>query len=120
MALLRRVGRAEKDGTTLAQGRSPPPAWTLVTPYCKRTRPGRGTNTKAAGFTSHACLPPAPLPPFALHLAPTHLGWGTRRQFTRRSRDPPGSKRRHLATSLSVCNLYEASMTEFTSHAYFT
>jgi hypothetical protein len=24
--------------------------WTLVTPYCKRTRPGRGTNTKAAGF----------------------------------------------------------------------
>jgi hypothetical protein len=29
---------------------APPPAWTLVTPYCKRTRPGRGTNTKAAGF----------------------------------------------------------------------
>src|SRR5688572_908893 len=29
-------------------------------------------------------------PPFALRLAPTHLGWGTRRQFTRRSRDPPG------------------------------
>ena len=24
-----------------------------------------------------------------------HLGWGTQRQFTRRSRDPPGSKRRH-------------------------
>jgi hypothetical protein len=29
---------------------APPPAWTLVTPYCKRTRPGRGTNTKSAGF----------------------------------------------------------------------
>jgi hypothetical protein len=29
---------------------APSPAWTLVTPYCKRTRPGRGTNTKAAGF----------------------------------------------------------------------
>jgi hypothetical protein len=28
------------------------------------------------------------LPPFALRLAPTHLGWGTRRQFTRRSKDP--------------------------------
>jgi hypothetical protein len=28
-------------------------------------------------------------PPFALRLALTHLGWGTRRQFTRRSRDPP-------------------------------
>jgi hypothetical protein len=41
----------------------------------------------------YACLPPA-FPPFALRLALTHLGWGTRRQFTRRSRDPPGSKRR--------------------------
>jgi hypothetical protein len=47
---------------------APSPAWTLVTPYCKRTRPGRGTNTKAAS-----------LPPFALGLASTHLGWGTRR-----------------------------------------
>jgi hypothetical protein len=36
------------------------------------------------------------LPPFVLRLAPTHLGWGTRRQFTRRSRDPPGSKRRQI------------------------
>jgi hypothetical protein len=25
-----------------------------------------------------------------LRLAPTHLGWGTRRHFTRRPRDPPG------------------------------
>jgi hypothetical protein len=47
-------------------------------------------NTKAAGFP-FACS----LPPFVLRLAPTHLGWDTRRQFTRRSRDPPGSKRRH-------------------------
>jgi hypothetical protein len=38
---------------------APPPAWTLVTPYCKRTRPERGTNTKAAGF-----------PPLSLSLAP--------------------------------------------------
>jgi hypothetical protein len=30
------------------------------------------------------------LPPFVLRLAPTHLGWDTQRQFTRRSRDPPG------------------------------
>jgi hypothetical protein len=36
------------------------------------------------------------LPPFVLRLAPTHLGWGMRRQFTRRSRDPPGSKRRQF------------------------
>jgi hypothetical protein len=33
--------------------------------------------------------------PLVFHLAPTHLGWDTQRQFTRRSRDPPGSKRRH-------------------------
>jgi hypothetical protein len=52
-ALLQRVGRTGKDGTALA------PAWTLVTPYCKRTRPGRGTNTKAVGFPFYACLPPA-------------------------------------------------------------
>jgi hypothetical protein len=62
-ALLQRVGRAGKDGTALAQGRSLPPTWTLVTPYCKRTRPGRGANTKAAGSTSHACLPPAAFSP---------------------------------------------------------
>jgi hypothetical protein len=76
---------------------APPPAWTLVTPYCKRTRPGRGTNTKAAGFPPLSRPSPAAfLPPFALSLAPTHLGWGTRRHFTRRPRDPPVSKRRHL------------------------
>ena len=50
-------------------------------------------NTKAAGFPF--CLPPSFVPPFVLHLASTHLGWDTRRQFTRRSRDPPGLKHRH-------------------------
>jgi hypothetical protein len=77
------------------------PTRTLVTPYCKRTRPGRGTNTKAAGFP----FTPVSLwfPPFALYLTPTHLGWGTRRQFTRRSRDPPGSKRRQLARQVGAC-----------------
>jgi hypothetical protein len=56
------------------------------------------------GFPFHACLPPAPFPPFTLHLAPTHLGWGTRRQFTRRSRDPPGSKRRQRVTRSTCSN----------------
>jgi hypothetical protein len=28
--------------------------------------------------------------PLVLRLVPTHLGWDTQRQFTRRSRDPPG------------------------------
>jgi hypothetical protein len=51
-ALLEKVGRAgTRTGQALSWGRSlPSPAWTLVTPYCKHTRPGRGTNTKAAGF----------------------------------------------------------------------
>jgi hypothetical protein len=44
-------------------------------------------------------LSPSGFPPFALRLALTHLGWGTRRQFTRRSRDPPGSKHRQLFLS---------------------
>jgi hypothetical protein len=44
-------------------------------------------NTKAAGFP---LLPVSFPPPFVLRLAPTHLGWDTRRQFTRRFRDPPG------------------------------
>ena len=47
-------------------------------------------NTEAMGF------PFAVSPPFVLCLAPTHLGWDTRWQFTRRSRDPPGSKHRHF------------------------
>jgi hypothetical protein len=51
-ALLEEVGRAgTRTRQALAWSRSlPSPAWTLVTPYCKRTRPGRRTNTKAAGF----------------------------------------------------------------------
>jgi hypothetical protein len=53
---------------------------------------------KAAGFP-FACS----LPPFVLRLAPIHLGWDTRRQFTRRSRDPPASKRRHLARQVGAC-----------------
>jgi hypothetical protein len=89
----------------LAQGRSLPPAWTLVTPYCKRTQPGRGANTKAAGSTSHAYLPPAASPPFAFRLTPTHLGWGTRQQFTRRSRDPPGFKTPIVSFSSSPFSL---------------
>jgi hypothetical protein len=44
---------------------APSPAWTLVTPYCKRTRLGRGTNTKAAGF------PPLSRPSPATFLPPS-------------------------------------------------
>jgi hypothetical protein len=37
------------------------------------------------------------------HPALTHLGRDTQRQFTRRSRDPPGSKRRQLARQVGAC-----------------
>ena len=92
MALLQRVGRAGKDGTALAQGRSLPPAWTLVTPYCKRTRPGRGTNTKAAGFPPFSRRTPAAslLPPFALAHALDPSGLGHAATLTRRLEGPPG------------------------------
>jgi hypothetical protein len=95
----------DEDGTgTHARPLAPSPAWTLVTPYCKRTRPGRGTNTKAAGFPPLSRpSPAASLPPFALGLAPTHLGWGTRRHLTRQPRDPPVSKRRQLARQVGAC-----------------
>jgi hypothetical protein len=63
----------------------------LVTPYCKRTHSGAGQHEAAVLF------------PLVFHLAPTHLGWDTRRQFTRRSRDPPGLKRRQLARQIGVC-----------------
>jgi hypothetical protein len=113
-ALLQKVGRAGKDGTARIS-LSLSPTRTLVTPYCKRTRPGRGTNTKAAGFPFYACLPPAPFPPFALCLAPTHLGWGTRRQFTRRSRDPRGRNADKLPPPCSSFYFFSLSPHAFTS-----
>jgi hypothetical protein len=70
-------------------------------------------NTKAAGFLFSACL--LFLPPFVLRLAPTHLGWDTRRQFTRRSRDPPGSKRRQVSSSTTCSTLISPPMFTFPS-----
>jgi hypothetical protein len=60
------------------------------------------------------------LPPFALRLAPTHLGWGTRRQFTRRSRDPPGSKHRQLARQVGVCCVLTNSFPSSSRWAVFS
>jgi hypothetical protein len=70
------------------------PSRTLVTPYCKRIRPGRRT-TRGRGL-------PLLFSPHVFRLVPTHLGWDTQRQFTRRSRDPPGSKRRQLARQVGA------------------
>jgi hypothetical protein len=74
----------------LAQGRSLPPAWTLVTPYCKRTRPGRGANTKAAGSTSHACLPPAALSPLRVLPRADPSGLGHAAMIYSSVQGPPG------------------------------
>jgi hypothetical protein len=78
-AFLERVGRAgTRARQALSWGRSlPSPVRTLVTPYCKRTRPGRRTNTKAVGFPPLSRPSPATsLPPFALAhaLDPSGLG----------------------------------------------
>jgi hypothetical protein len=78
-----RTGRRTRLSLSLSLSR------TLVTPYCKRIRPGRRT-TRGRGF-------PLLFSPLVFRLAPTHLGCNTQRQFTRRSRDPPGSKRRQVA-----------------------
>jgi hypothetical protein len=82
---------AREDGLTDRLSLSP--SRTLVTPYCKRIHPGCRITRVAVPF----------FPPLVFHLAPTHLGWDTQRQFTRRSRDPPGSKRRQLAHQVGAC-----------------
>jgi hypothetical protein len=88
-ALVREGWPRGRTGRRIRLSLSLSPTRTLVTPYCKRIHPPWAQdNTKAA-------VSPYCSPPFVSRLAPTHLGWDTQRQFTRRSRDPPGSKRRH-------------------------
>jgi hypothetical protein len=72
------------------------PTRTLVTPTASAPDLGTGQH-EGRGF------PFAVFPPFVFRLAPTHLGWDTQRQFTHRSRDPPGSKRRQLARQVGAC-----------------
>jgi hypothetical protein len=83
-ALVRKGWPRGRTGRRIRLSLSLSPTRTLVTPYCKRIHPPWAQdNTKAAG--SPYCSPP-----FVSRLAPTHLGWDTQRQFTRRSRDPRG------------------------------
>jgi hypothetical protein len=89
-----------RDGARVSL--SHPPAWTLVTPYCKRTRPGRGTNTKTAGFPFHACLPPASSPLRAPSRAdPSGLGHAA--TIYSSVQGPLGSKHRQLARQVGAC-----------------
>jgi hypothetical protein len=63
-------------------------------PLLQAHPPWAQDNTKAA-------VSPCCLSPLVFHLASTHLGWDTQRQFTRQSRDPPGSKRRQQCSALT-------------------
>jgi hypothetical protein len=70
---------------------APSPAWTLVTPYCKRTRPGRGTNTKAAGFPPLSRPSPATsLPPLRARPCADPSGLGHAATFHSSAQGPPG------------------------------
>jgi hypothetical protein len=81
-------------------GLSLPPTRTLVTPYCKRTRPGRRTNTKAAGF------PFTPASLFSPLRAPSRAdpsGLGHAAKIYSSVQGPPGSKHRQLAHQVGTC-----------------
>jgi hypothetical protein len=70
---------AREDGLTNRLTLSLSPSRTLVTPTAS-------SPTLAQDNTSHG------FPPFVFHLAPTHLGWGTQRQFYSSVQGPPGVK----------------------------
>jgi hypothetical protein len=84
--------REDEDGTgARVRPLAPSPAWTLVTPYCKRTRPGRRTNTKAAGFPPLSRPPPAAFPsPLRAQPRADPSGLGHAATFHSSARGPPG------------------------------
>jgi hypothetical protein len=59
-------------------------AWDSLSPSRTLVTPTTSAPTLAQDKTSHGS------PPFVFHLAPTHLGWGTRRQFHSSVQGPPG------------------------------
>jgi hypothetical protein len=70
---------------------APSPAWTLVTPYCKRTRPGRRTNTKAAGFLPLSRRSPAAsLSPLRARPRARPIWAGARGDIHSSAQGPPG------------------------------
>jgi hypothetical protein len=70
---------------------APSPVWTLVTPYCKRTRPGRGTNMKAAGFPPLSRRSPATsLSPLRARLHARPIWAGARDDIHSSAQGPPG------------------------------
>jgi hypothetical protein len=86
---------------------APSPAWTLVTPYCKRTRPGRGTNTKVAGFPPPSLAPAAFFSPLHAPSRADPSGLGHAATFslvgpgTPRSRNADRTFREHIEASIT-------------------
>jgi hypothetical protein len=84
------------------------PTRTLVTPYCKRTRPGRGTNTKAAGF------PFTPVSLWSSPLrAPSHAdpsGLGHAATIYSSVQGPPGVETPTLFTIVTIHQHYSSSL----------
>jgi hypothetical protein len=78
-AHIREGGRAggRADERALSLSLSPSPSRTLVTPTA--SAPTLAQDNTSRGF-----------PPFVFHLAPTHLGWDTQRQFYSSVQGPPG------------------------------
>jgi hypothetical protein len=76
-ALIREGGRAGGRADEPAHTLPLSPSRTLVTPTASAPTPAQDNTSR--GF-----------PPFVFHLAPTHLGWGTQRQFYSSVQGPPG------------------------------
>jgi hypothetical protein len=89
---------ARENGTTRIS-LSLPPTRTLVTPYCKRTRPGRRT-TRRPRVPPFACLLLAPLRASS-RADPSGLGHAA--TIYSSVQGPPGSKRRQLARQVGAC-----------------
>jgi hypothetical protein len=81
MALVGKGGRAggQADGQALSLSLAD-----ACNPLLQAHPPWAQDNTKPQFF-----------PLLVFRLAPTHLGWDTQRQFTRRSRDPPPPRGRN-------------------------
>jgi hypothetical protein len=70
-------GRADEPALSLSLS----PSRALVTPTASASPLGAGQHEPR-------------FPPLVFRLAPTHLDWGTQRQFYSSVQGPPGSKRR--------------------------
>jgi hypothetical protein len=96
---------------------APPPAWTLVTPYCKRTRPRRGTNMKAAGFPPLS-LAPAAFPPPSRSVSRRPIWAGARGDISLVSPGTPRSRNADTAEIPIVRPFIHSSYSSFVHRHY--